>query len=313
MCLISARSMRFSDHIRSPLNNAFFTGDVSIIRLLLSAGADLDYRNFRAWTSVSYLWDPVRPPHKDITEILDMCMDQGFSAWNGTDTRGWSLVHRAAAYGCGADIQNLEYKGANLQEYTTDHMWGPMTCAVWNGNVSTFEALIGFLPIEEIVSSRDARGWTLLHFAAQNGCKQILRTLLHIGMDCHALTAGTKSWVTKGLGGKSLTAEVIAQEYGHGAMWAEAVDEVHWRFHGNSQPSMSLAYNDFLVLQTYTSCIRFPRNLTRESTALHKSIESWLPELPTPIRSWKSKLIINCKTYPPPALPQVPLQLGLLQ
>jgi len=204
------------------LNNAFFIGNVSIIRLLLNAGAEVDYQNSRTWTSLSFLWDPIRPVHTSTSEILEICVEQGFSAWNDPDIRGWSAVHRAAAYGCYDDIRNLEYKGANLQTYTTDHLWGPITCAVWNSNISTFNALTEILPIEEVLATRDTRGWTLLHFAAQNGCEHILRTLWR-GIDHQALTIGTRAWVTEGLEMKNLTAEMIAREYGHGELWTKVI------------------------------------------------------------------------------------------
>ena len=150
-------------------------------------------------------------------------MSQGFSAWNDTDPRGWTPCHRAGAYGRGEDIRSLECKGGNLHSYTTDHMWGPVTCAVWNSNESTFDAFIDLLPVEEILYVKDSRGWMLLHFAAQNGCRHMLRTLLDLGADLGALTVGTRHWVTESLEGKSLTAETIAREYGHGELWDEVV------------------------------------------------------------------------------------------
>ena len=102
-------------------------------------------------------------------------------------------------------------------------MSGPVTCAVWNSNESTFDAFMDLLPVEEILGVKDSRGWTLLHIAAQNGCKHILRTLLDLGADLGALTVGTRHWVTESLENKSLTAEVIAREYGHGELWDEVV------------------------------------------------------------------------------------------
>ena len=195
-------------------------GNVPIIRLLLNAGADLEYQNMRTWYSVSHLWDPIRPTHMSTSEILELCTSQGFSGWNETDVRGWSPLHRAAAYGSGEDIRNLQYKGANFHNYTTDHLWGPITCAVWNSNVSTFDALMKILPVAEIMGFRDTRGWSLLHCAAQNGCEHIMKALIGIGVDCEALTVGTSDWVKDDLYGKSLTARMIAREYGHGGLWA---------------------------------------------------------------------------------------------
>ena len=177
------------------MNNAFLIGNVAIIRLLLDAGAELEYRNSRTWTALSFLWEPTRPAHPSTTEIIELCMTQGFSAWDDTDSMGWSPAHRAAAYGRGEDIRNLEFKGANLHGYTTDFLWGPMTCAVWYSNESTFDAFMDLFEVDEIVGICDSRGWTLLHMAARKGCEHILRRLLLIGADRGALTMGTQWWV----------------------------------------------------------------------------------------------------------------------
>ena len=122
---------------------------------------------------------------------------------------------------------NLCAKGGNMRAYTTDHLWGPITCAVWNSNVETFDALVGMLPVEEVVGSVDSRGWTLLHFAAQNGCEYVMRRLLELGADPDARTVPTWIWVKECLDGKTLTAEIIATEYGHGEMWLQVIRQIH--------------------------------------------------------------------------------------
>jgi hypothetical protein len=199
---------------------------VAVIRILLNAGADLEYQNCRSWTSASYLWDPDRPSHSSTSEILDICAAGGFSGWNDTDVRGWGAVHRASAYGCGEDIRKLANKGANLHAYTTDHLWGPVTCAVWNSNESTFNAYVDLLKDEEMVVFRDSRGWSLLHFAAQKGSERIMRRLIETGVPIEAHTMPTSDRVKEGLEGKGLTAEMIAREYGHGTAWEKSVQYV---------------------------------------------------------------------------------------
>ena len=146
-------------------------------------------------------------------------MAQGFSAWNACDTEGWTPCHRAGAYGRGEDIRSLSHKGGNMHAYITDFSWGPITCAVWFDNISTFDAFMDLLPLQEILNVTDSRGWTLLHMAAQNGSEYMIRALLDIGADTGALTAGTRFWVTERLKYKELTAERIAREYGHGELW----------------------------------------------------------------------------------------------
>lgn len=148
-------------------------------------------------------------------------MSHDFSAWNDVDAVGWGPCHRAGAYGRGEDIYNLECKGGNMHTYTTKHMWGPITCAVWNKNKETFDAFVDLLPVEEVLNTKDSRRWTLLHFAAQGGCRHILKKLLDLGADPEVLTVGTGTWVKEELRYKTLTAEVIARGYGHGELWDE--------------------------------------------------------------------------------------------
>ena len=148
-------------------------------------------------------------------------MSEGFTAWNDPDPRGWTPCHRAAAYGRGKDIHTLHCKGGNMHSYTTDYLWGPVTCAVWNSNESTFDAFLDIIPVKYIVDFTDSRGWTLLHMAAQNGCKHIIGSLLALGADTEALTVGTRYWVKEELEYKRLTAETIARAYGHGDLWDE--------------------------------------------------------------------------------------------
>jgi ankyrin repeat protein len=212
--------------LRSPLNNAFLLGNPAIVRTLLANGADLEYKNARTWTSLSFLWDPERPPLEDrnIAEILDICNSNKFSAWSDPDFIGWTPAHRAAAYGSGNDIRNLRYKGADLHACTTECRWPPVTIAIWRGNESTFDEFVKDVPND----LRDTRGWTMLHFAAQNGSRHILEALLNRGVDRDALTVPTDVWIMEGLDleGRKLKAQTIARAYGHGDVWDRVVQEI---------------------------------------------------------------------------------------
>ena len=110
-----------------------------------------------------------------------------------------------------------------MRSYTTPDFWGPMTCAVWSGNESTFDAFMDLLGPEEIVNMVDNSGWTLLHLAAENGSRHILKTLLDIGINPRALTVGPQDWMPDRLKWESLTAETIARENGHGEVWDSLV------------------------------------------------------------------------------------------
>lgn len=160
------------------MDSAFYIGNVEIIRLLFNAKAELEYKNYRTWTAVSYLWDPKRPACPTTAEIIEACTLQNYDAWNDTDVMGWTLCHRAAAHGRGDDIRNLECKSANLHMYTTEDLWGPMSVAAWYDNTSTFDAFMDLLPVEEVIGYKDNRGFSLLHMAAQNGNEYMMGRLL---------------------------------------------------------------------------------------------------------------------------------------
>ncbi len=94
-----------------------------------------------------------------------------------------------------------------------------MTCAVWNNNESTFDAFMDLLESRELLDIRDSTGWTLLHLAAENGSRHMIKTLLSSGADPGALTVGPQHWLPKRLEYERLTAETIAREHGHGELW----------------------------------------------------------------------------------------------
>lgn len=113
-----------------------------------------------------------------------------------------------------------------MRSYTTNYLWGPMTCAVWNNNESTFDAFMDLLESKEVLDIRDSSGWTLLHLAAENGSRHIIKTLLDIGVNSRALTVGPQDWMPKELEWERLTAERIARENGHGELWDSVVGSI---------------------------------------------------------------------------------------
>ena len=110
-----------------------------------------------------------------------------------------------------------------MRAYTTDDLWGPLTCAVWKDNRSTFDVLVELFEAAEVRDVRDSSGWTLLHLAAENGSRYMIKTLLELGVDPKALTVTPQDWLPERLVWKRLTAETIAREYGHGELWDSVV------------------------------------------------------------------------------------------
>ncbi|KAF4632133.1 hypothetical protein G7Y89_g5994 [Cudoniella acicularis] len=209
----------------SPLNDAFWKGDPKIIRLLLSHKADIEYVNNRTWTSITYLWDPVRPNHTKTTEILEICAVAEFDSWNYSDAAGWTPFHRAAAFGDAAHLEKL----SNLEVIDRRNMpltlckWTPIQTAARFGNISTFEYLSRDVPTSTLRRMRDRRGWSLLHLAAESGSEKMLCCLLSLGLVPNATSVPTTYMVPEEMDDQSLTPRMIAEYYGHNSIYDSAL------------------------------------------------------------------------------------------
>ena len=65
---------------RSPLDTAFYYGRVEIVRMVLAAGAELDYINCRGWTCARYIYVPQLSNLRTM-ELLEICASQHFNKW----------------------------------------------------------------------------------------------------------------------------------------------------------------------------------------------------------------------------------------
>lgn len=216
----------------SPLNNAFLVGSIPIIRLLLFAGADLYHLNSRAWTCLYYLWDPdPHLQHPSVTcQILAICSGQGFMGWEFRDSRGWALIHRAAAFGHPDHIKKLFNMRVISREVipVTFTNWSPIQCAAAHGNLPTFEYLVEKYDTSpsELREMRDNRGWNLVHLAAASGSEEMIVYLVSLGVDPSAESDPADLWMIPELMYKSLTPREIADAYGYG----QEYDDATWRF-----------------------------------------------------------------------------------
>jgi hypothetical protein len=195
-----------------------------MVRLLLSAGADLDYVNGRTWTPLSYIWDPQRPSHA-ATELIEICKLEGFTGWEYRDMWGWTPMHRAAAFGHGEDVQKLLDVGVSPNAVTVPAAWRPVHCSVKYGNESTFDKFVEHTVPAVLLKMRDARGWTLLHLAAERGSKNILLKLLGMGANPEILSEPSTVLVPEGLQGVQLSARTIAIHCNNGEIFDEAIKE----------------------------------------------------------------------------------------
>ncbi|KAH8587899.1 ankyrin repeat-containing domain protein [Bisporella sp. PMI_857] len=165
----------------SPLDSAFTYGQVEVAQALLNKRADIHYINKRMWTAARHMFEPQITRTCSI-ELLQICEDEGLDDWNEKDAKGWTILHRAAAFGRGKDIRKLLHLGASSLIATYAMKWLPIFCAVEYGNESTFDALVEEIPPWSLPGLTDVRGWTLLHLAAQHGSRNLITKLLQRGV-----------------------------------------------------------------------------------------------------------------------------------
>lgn len=182
--------------------------------MLLKAGAELEYTNCRMWTSARYIFDP-EPANRDSIELLDIFATLDPGQWNTQDRVGWTILHRASAYGQGRDVRKILNLQASPSIRTFQLNWLPIFCAVNEGNESTFDVLASpyVMSRQELIKLKDTRGWTLLHLAARSGSVAILTNLLNLGLRPDEKTDGSTMMVPEELKMKELTPEDIAHWY----------------------------------------------------------------------------------------------------
>lgn len=220
---------------RSPLNTAFYTGNVEGVRLLLDVNAEIEYTNRRKWTSARYLYDPQGTSSCSL-ELLDVCAGLGFDRWNSQDQVGWTLFHRASAFGQGSDIKKLLSLGADSTIPTYTLNWLPIFCAVNFGNASTFDILVDLIPQRSLPNLKDSRGWTVLHIAAENGSEAMMTRLLQRGLDLFAKSDRSTVGVPEGLPFEELTAGEIARLCSNQESYEEALKNAGYVTIGPDDP-----------------------------------------------------------------------------
>ncbi|KAI0881479.1 ankyrin [Annulohypoxylon maeteangense] len=203
----------FGRYERSPLQHGIFFGRLDIIRTLISRGADPDYCSAQGWSLLHYLFDRT----KSITSIECFSILGGDMIFDDIkDGRGWTSLHRCAAFGNADDIRFLNRIGASAfsDRYITNDGYSPIHVAAVTNNVSTLEELFEIrrtqLPpqiqkkgITDILDLVDTKGWTPLHLAAYSGSVSTLKWLLLNGANPHCTTYRTADWFPEGHEGEA--------------------------------------------------------------------------------------------------------------
>jgi ankyrin repeat protein len=190
---------------------AFASRKLHIARVLVENGAKIDHISAKGWTPAfnlfGYEW--LHKTEEPCNEYLDLLSTASFSEYDVQDAAGWSVMHRAAAFGNRHDIEALIRHGAPCELYTS-LQWTPIRCAVKFENIDTFVGLAKHLP-PNFINERDKRGWTLLHEAAKMGSYTMIQTLLKFGADPHIISYATALRVPEGLENMAVTADEVAK------------------------------------------------------------------------------------------------------
>lgn len=210
--------------------------------LLRTKRADIEALGARGFTAASYLYGNSRPNVQQ-TEFIEILASHSFSHFNAEDRDGWTVLHRAAAWGTSADIKALLRMKVSTNHCTRRLNWSPLFCAVGYKNFDTLQALWENDSSPDVQEGRDIRGWNLLHVAAGYGNLEAVPYLLERGVSLDATSTATSRFVPPSLRGKCVTPSEVARNCGEETYlnWTEmlqiaghAVDvrpeEVNWAF-----------------------------------------------------------------------------------
>jgi ankyrin repeat protein len=92
--------------------------------------------------------------------------------------------------------------------------------------MSTFSFLAENVPVPILLILKDSRGWTLLHLAAASGSAKMMTFLAEMGVDPMALSDPASVLVPEELEYMELTPQTIAEYYGHGRLYDDALRAV---------------------------------------------------------------------------------------
>ena len=93
--------------VRSPLEVAYWSRQISIARLLLAEGAEVHHINADGWTPAFRLFGFNSQASTPCDEYLEALAASSFTEVDAQDKEGWSCMHRAAAFGHAHHIRAL--------------------------------------------------------------------------------------------------------------------------------------------------------------------------------------------------------------
>ncbi|KAI1091813.1 ankyrin [Rostrohypoxylon terebratum] len=201
----------------SPLQLSVYHEKLSIVRILVQHGVDVDYSSTQGWSLLHYLFDRDRSmPNSEYFSIL-----REYASFDDIkDKEGWTALHRCAAFGTSDDLHFLHLLGASpySNRYVTNKGWSPIHVASLMNNVSTLEALVNLHATQRqskeylgAINCVDIHGWTPLQLAIYMGAIDTMRWLIRHGANLHHRTYRTAGWFPKGHEGEAFQASELVK------------------------------------------------------------------------------------------------------
>ncbi len=185
----------------------------------MAHNANMEHTSARGWSLLHHLFDGQDNCRTSNAEFFRIFETKQLLFDEIQDGRGWSALHRGAAYGTAEDLQWMVDRGARkyVDRRTTTRGLTPLHVAALFDNVSTLETLVNIQAspsassIRRFVNSVDSNGWTPLHVAAERGAPHTMHWLLQHGADPHSTTYGTAAtWFPNGHDGEHFTPKDLA-------------------------------------------------------------------------------------------------------
>lgn len=160
------------------------------------------------------------------TEFLAILASHSFSQFNSQDAYGWTVLHRAAAWGTADDVNTLLDLGTVQSFRSRKLRWTPLICAVAHKNINTLHALCDRTADRDVCEEQDIRRWNLLHIAVGYGNLEAIPYLLKKGVDPDAKSTCTSSHVPLMVRERSVTPGEMARVFGETTYreWINALD-----------------------------------------------------------------------------------------